>query len=461
MPIETRVDASQPEADVQHHADNSDARIDAEKEGGVGAGSNAEDKKKKKKRKRKPKAQKGTGFEEYYADPPITPQEAEHERSELYHPNKPFSARIIQCIQRFRARRRLDSDRSNLFNKYLFLGGVDTSQRQFGGVAQDKDTLEEADSEMIRTLTAIDSIGGGDLRYYPGPESEDWEVDFEAVVKGFLSRTMTDMWGIDKRLIDTAAELVKNFLNYVLMHDVCPEHADNILKAHHICEIAPAEFDRVQNVTRALPDSVNEAARKLFCEGRAQIMNHDDQKLVSDLRQAMVLCHTGNQSKVRDPSSIKIIYTGEKTYEVIGILRPRKKNIELVEATVKPKCPDFKAMRVGLLLVKPAMIPHAFGNKLRPDQVNLGSKQEVFMIEDEILINLTKGMKIQMTVCETNADFNFIKEVHEVRVSFDTLLAQSLMVGWKDPVVNTREAPSVHNPDAEEKAFNDEARVDD
>ncbi|KAI0150355.1 Argonaute siRNA chaperone complex subunit Arb1-domain-containing protein [Xylariaceae sp. FL1272] len=460
MPIETQAGPSHPEADVRHHADDSDAHAEAEKEEAVGVGSNADAKKKKKNRKKKPKGQKGTGFEEYYADAPITPQQAEHEKKEVYRPTKPFAHRIVECIQRFRERRRIDSERSNLFNKYLFLGGIDTSQRQFGGIAHDQDALAEADGEQIRAMTAIDNIGGGG-RFYPGPESEDWEVDFEAVVKGFLSRTITDTWGMDRRVIETGAELVKNFLNYVLMHDVCPEYKDNILKAHHICEIAPAEFGRAQNIAHGLPDPVNDAARILFCEGRARIMDRNDQKLVSDLRQAMLLCHTGSQSKIGDPSGIEIVSTEEKTYEVVGILRPRKRNIELVEETVKPKCPDFKAMRVGLLIVKAAMIPHVFGNKLRPDQVDFDSKQEAFMVEDETLINFTNGMKVRMTVCETNANFNFIKEVHEVRVSFDTLLAQSLMVGWKDPVANTREAPSIHNPGAEEKAFNAEAQVDD
>lgn len=80
----------------------------------------------------------------------------------------------------------MDSERTNLFNKYMWLGGVDTSQRQFTGFANDRDALEEADADEIRKMTATDFVGGSGQRFFDPLEQEHWVVDFEGIIKGYL-----------------------------------------------------------------------------------------------------------------------------------------------------------------------------------------------------------------------------------------------------------------------------------
>lgn len=89
-----------------------------------------------------------------------------------------------ECIQRFRAHRRLNTERTNIFNKYLFMGGIDAHPRQFTGM--DPGTLADADKDEICTMTAVDFIGGAGSRYFEIGDEEHWEIDFEGVVKGFL-----------------------------------------------------------------------------------------------------------------------------------------------------------------------------------------------------------------------------------------------------------------------------------
>ena len=96
-------------------------------------------KKKKKRSSKKNKKHRATGFEgtpssaaveldnvnmrqtEYYADPPVTPAEYEEELNDLYHHSRSFIERIQQCIQRYRARRSLDSERAHYFSVYIHL----------------------------------------------------------------------------------------------------------------------------------------------------------------------------------------------------------------------------------------------------------------------------------------------------------------------------------------------------
>lgn len=159
-------------------------------------------KKKKKKSSGKNKKPNPTGFEgslfpcyctlfliasiEFYADPPLTTSEYNEELYDVYCNSRSFIERIEQCIQRYRSRRKLDEIRANVFNKYLTLGGIDTSIRAFTG-GLDQDTLENSTASEIAALRAQDHIRGNtNSKYYDPNKAEHWVVDFEGVAKGFL-----------------------------------------------------------------------------------------------------------------------------------------------------------------------------------------------------------------------------------------------------------------------------------
>lgn len=122
----------------------------------------------------------------------MTPAEHYEEQEVIYPSHRPFVDRIEECIQRFRARRRLGSKRDNMFSRYLSLGGIDTSVRQFQGTRNiGDDILEDATKSAVREMTADDVIQrGGDgnrnTQFYNPNYPEHWEVDFTGVAAGFL-----------------------------------------------------------------------------------------------------------------------------------------------------------------------------------------------------------------------------------------------------------------------------------
>lgn len=129
---------------------------------------------------------------EYFCDPPITPAEYEEEKTSIYPSTRPFVDRIEECIQRYRARRRLDNTRENLFSRYLFLGGIDTTTRQFQGTASlTKRDLDGLNKDDIREISANDVVERKPVsqhgsRYYNPNQPEHWDVDFTGVAAGFL-----------------------------------------------------------------------------------------------------------------------------------------------------------------------------------------------------------------------------------------------------------------------------------
>lgn len=85
----------------------------------------------------------------------------------------------------------MKQDQSGLFSKYLSLGGIDTTQRQFTGTAKHvKDWKEEGyTADDIRELSANECLaydGNAKGKYYNPSFPEHWGVDFAGVVAGFL-----------------------------------------------------------------------------------------------------------------------------------------------------------------------------------------------------------------------------------------------------------------------------------
>lgn len=124
---------------------------------------------------------KATGFEEYYADPPMTPQEAE-ENEEMYAPDQSFAERIELAMQMFRARRTFQARNADVWTKFVKYGGVTTGPVQFAGGRSKEDMEDMTKAEKVR-LTATEWLDND--KYEEGP-SRKWVVDFDGVAKGFL-----------------------------------------------------------------------------------------------------------------------------------------------------------------------------------------------------------------------------------------------------------------------------------
>lgn len=125
-------------------------------------------------------------FTDFYADPPITPSEYNEEYFDVYSNSRSFIERIEQCVQRYRAARKLDSVRANVFNKYITLGGIDTSMKAFTG-GLDQDTIENFSAAEVARFQAQDYVRGStSLKFYNPDNARHWVIDFEGIAKGFL-----------------------------------------------------------------------------------------------------------------------------------------------------------------------------------------------------------------------------------------------------------------------------------
>lgn len=251
------------------------------------------------------------------------------------------------------------------------------------------------------------------------------------------------------------------------MHDVCPEYNSQILAARAVCEAAPAELQHARELYCELQDPFNTAARFLFCEDGVLSI---DQGFVADetanttqdldpFKQLVIfrltVMDTTNDKKLKkdvatdDLAQIRVTSTKTQTYRVISVHRRRKAEKKLLEKLLAQQGMEGQVKSAGTLELRRSIIDHAYSNLPRPDEFDRSMEQEPtekFILDDDVLAKVQVGMKMHLEVCELNIGVRFIKAVRDVRVSFDTLLPQSLMFGWKAPVENERPAPSVDNP---------------
>ncbi|KAK0715182.1 Argonaute complex, subunit Arb1 [Lasiosphaeris hirsuta] len=440
-----------------------------------------DDEAKKKRKKRAGKKKAVTGFEEYYCDPPLTPAEYEEEKNILYPSYRPFDARIEECIQRFRARRRMTNIQDDLFSRYLYLGGVDSTQRQFQGTRNmKKEEMGGLSQGEVRDIIADDVIQRGasnNPRFYNPTCPEHWEVDFVGVVAGFLSVDLVEFLRGSGGHFNIGAEVVSNFLKYVYRHEVCPEYSEDIVSALKLCDKARAEMAAIYELYTLVPGSFNEACSLLFGQGddERHTLNTEwslDQKKVLDKSMARTIFgvhvallsdrdHSHKISNAMKKNELAITETTEQTVEVVKRIFPNEQLRARYRSVINHLDTLESKLEIevcGSLVVRPTVVIDGWDNPTADDDKDKTAEEsEVFFVEESILKLLEVGMKLKAVVCTLNTNLKFIKCVHRIYHSFYTFLPQELMFYYKEPAKGNRPAPNVH--DADEDSENENERI--
>ncbi|KAM3069454.1 hypothetical protein ACMFMG_005559 [Clarireedia jacksonii] len=433
-------------------------------------------KKKKKKSSGKNKKAAPTGFEEFYADPPITPDEHEEE-SNIYHEGRPFVERIETCIQRYRARRRLDNARSNILTKYFSLGGIESGSKTFNG-GLDKDTLENSTAAEIAAIRATDFIRTGSSKYYDPEDDENWIVDWEGVAKGFLSYRAPRLLGDEENEIKQYCAVVRNFLNYVLAHGVCPEYTKDIMAARKVCDLAEKEFKSIANVQHKLPGDFNIAASTIYggvykdrLAAYTAWANPDDglddwsadvpifSEPIAELIFKAVVAMVGNREHFDRATKDGIFLTQSRArcFEVVGVELASEPTIKEFARIKDPR--GLGSLKpVGKLFVKHWEGP-GFEEEDMTDDESIHAEPdapiEELWVENHILEQLYEGLKLEVMVRELNIGVKYFDRVESLYPSFHLYLPNEKMFGWKEPVPNERPPPTEDNPYAEERVTDD------
>lgn len=398
-----------------------------------------------------------TGFGDGAEDTGLTAEDMEQDRSD-YPADESFVQRIETAVTRYCARRKMHQDVRLVFTKYLIFGGFNGGQAQFVGGTDDiadsgLTTTEKAEKNQQYSIWENAAEG---LEEGKDGTPATWTVDFEDVVKGFLSsQFMAHFNWKDDKQIKTATNVLRNFNKYLLLHRVCPEYDDQITAAIDVCNMAEKELPELAMVDQNLPGDFNKACSMLFGGQQADQLVHGDwDEGISDASwtqdQAWAVFCTGVivhgtqgqkiMAQLSQLSKNDITIFGAATdievgLEIVAIEMPGAKAEEVYERAHKEN-PIIKPM--GKLRCKEWKVPHA-----DPVDLPLGitdprhdpnpNRGYLFLLEVSTLKHCYPGCKFTATVKKLGCGILWIDQFENTYPTFYTYLANEVIRDWKEP----------------------------
>lgn len=92
--------------------------------------------------------------------------------------------RIETAVQKYKAKRKFNDVRHQLLEAYLFLGGINTGAKMFGGV--DQKFINDNEADDIARYKATDYVPEKLHNIGAPGDVPEYTVDFDYVVRGFL-----------------------------------------------------------------------------------------------------------------------------------------------------------------------------------------------------------------------------------------------------------------------------------
>ncbi|KAL8769919.1 MAG: hypothetical protein Q9209_004166 [Squamulea sp. 1 TL-2023] len=416
----------------------------------IGVGST----KRKSKNKKKPKSKRGlaapTGFEEFYVDAPLTP--AEHKEGKgLYDPEIAFSQRIEVAIQRFCARRNMDSAKKDVFDKYLSLGGISAGPKQFSGGLDTKamSDMSAADIALMKAnhFVDIDKHGG----------EEAFSVDFEACAKAFFSSRLPQIYYLSSvnavKDVQSKTNIIRNFLNYLLHHDVCPEFKSQVFAARAICDLTDEELPKTMKAQSYFPGDFQTACSEIFggiFQGKYAKNPSWAPEAESYAGMSPELAEQtfkiGLATQASDELAKK--YKEQNAAHNLRTLKVYTACLEVTELVpahddIKrfyTKHPAAKGLSsLGRLKAKSWDAPFKPFKDLTEEErlaeAKTASKIELyeFFVEDYVLDTCFLGMKFETTVHDLSFGLKFFDNISGVFCSFYGSIPNERLIGWRVP----------------------------
>lgn len=254
--------------------------------------------------------------------------------------------------------------------------------------------------------------------------------------------------------------VVRNFLNYVLTHAVCPEYTEDVMAARRVCNLAEKELWEIKQVRHKFPGEFNVAASTLY-GGRYQDLypGDDDQWGAEDASLAeqfplsrgfnipeaerifkTAVAFEGTEELFLEAMNgdIRIVKTDIKGFEVVRIDRAEMTSIDDYAKVKNHLGISGSIKALGRIHLKPWSGPGMEEEDVTDSEDEacspLDQTVETFWLEDEILHHCFLGMKLELVVHELNIGIRFFDDVAGIYCSFHTFLPNEKVIdNWKEP----------------------------
>ncbi|KAK5696619.1 hypothetical protein LTR97_007923 [Elasticomyces elasticus] len=397
---------------------------------------------------------KPTGFEPGATEGPITP--AQYEK---YSPEENILVRLETAVNSFNANRKMHQNTRAIFEKLMIFGGFAQNSHMFQGGMNKKQMKQEGmDKEEIEQATAhygvTEQVTDAYWKEFEEGEKSSWVVDFEAIAKAFFSSQFLQWFDwTDAKQVTTAAQVLRNFYNYLTLHPVCPEYNDQILAARKVCDLAEQELPKLAIVDRSLPGAFNSACSTLFGGAFANVYisqaakdswGHGADNVGLDRDEAITIFMAGLAShgtseqceKASKLGDVKCLSEERMGLEVVAVELPSDTVKETYDFLRKREGYSDFIYAMGKLVCKRWDIPFdapldlpAFMMEEKADK----TQRFEFLVEAETLAFCEPGMKMEAVVKELDLGIKWLDAVEVVYPTFHTWLPNENIMAWKEP----------------------------
>jgi hypothetical protein len=266
------------------------------------------------------------------------------------------------------------------------------------------------------------------------------------------------MFPIDnQKQIELYAMTIRNFLNYVLHHQVCEDYKDDVFAARKICDLAEKELWEIKQLREKLPGDFNVAASTLHGgiydgvhmgdAGWAVDDPNYKEYVASDrgfstleaeriFKTAIAFAGDDKLFKVAMNADVTVVNSASRFFEVVGIERSDMKTVGeyAMVRDFEGNTGHIKAL--GKLKVQhwdgPQVVPEDFTDDENDKSVDKDAV-ETFWLEDDVLQHCYVGLKMDIEVKTLSIGVKFFDQVNGLYCSFFTCLPNEKMYGWKEP----------------------------
>lgn len=350
------------------------------------------------------------------------------------------------CIDRYRKSNKMNSQITQYFQDYMFLGGIDVSGKPFHEDGAETAATISMQNEHETSESHV-QFGG---RFYDGKE-EGWTVDFTGIAAGFFSIALPTLTALEDSAIIDAISVVENFLHYVQYHQVCPEYSEDIQRALQVAADAKIEWRLIGQFEELVPGRFNLAAAELFGVASSEDWhmrdflrpeNFDAKKVFYSVLALMgekdlfVRICQGTPTVIKELNCV---------LELTKIIRPTEELAALFrQLTIGEGGNSQYVLPVGTAKFKFTTLQDGWYDPMADENASQGEEVTLFM--ETLLLGLLKpGMKIQVRLCQVDAGFYFLKSLVGSHPTFYTFLPQQLMRHFVPPRKNHRPGPSVYD----------------
>ena len=253
--------------------------------------------------------------------------------------------------------------------------------------------------------------------------------------------------------------VVRNFLNYVLHHNVCPEYSEQVNAARAVCDRAQAELHSILRASARLPGDFNTACSTLY-GGSLQGLYSGDQEWARGIDLTLGMSETSaKEIGMAGLSAYGSEWQVEQALNGLHRIRSEEASLEITEIVSTP--PDILGWYEDEVAehIKPLGRFKARSWTSDPflseedgtddDESGLDGRMEregpsratiyEFWLEQSIVVDFFVGMKIKAdvhhlgTAEKGDTVLAYFDTIIGLYPSFFTFLPSEMMAGWKEP----------------------------